>query len=139
MQTAFDIGDFVWALFKVKEINVTNKDIIKYNLREVSDNRSGIDLLNKEEKELVRANFEEEYDIDSATYRTKIYRIVESEEKIGEWSDYESSDGVKFIKCSNCKEYIVRNAEDPSGYRIVANFKPKYCPWCGAKMKETEE
>ena len=138
MKTEFNVGDFVWATFKVNEINVSSSGDIFYNLTEVSDHRKGIRLINKIEEELVPANFKEEYDVESCAHKIKCYRIVDAEEKKGEWIDYERSDGVDFIKCSNCEEYIVRNAEDLSDYRIVANFKPNYCPFCGAKMKDEE-
>ena len=138
MKTEFDINDYVWVLFQIREINVKNKDVIKYDLREVSSKRRGIDLLSKEEKELVRANFREEYNFETGNHEIKIYKLVEPEEKIGEWNEKIGSSGLEFIECSNCKERIVRNVKDARFFRMVANIKPKYCPWCGAKMKGEE-
>ena len=126
MQTKINIGDFVWVLFKVKEINVTNKDIIKYSLEEVSDCRKGTYLANKREEELVPANFKEEYDVESGTYRTTVYRLVDAEEKKGEWEDVSMGPyDLLLFRCSNCLK------KSPN--------KSKYCPNCGAKMKEEGE
>lgn len=136
MKTEFDIGDFVWVLFKVRGISIASKNDISYDISEVSSNRRGMELLNKEEKELVKANFKEEYDIDSGTYRTKFYRIVESEEKRGKWlTKQEPNDAEPIIlyKCSRCDKELgmVRPIVDG---KIVYN----YCPFCGSKMKDEE-
>ena len=80
MKTEFNIGDFVWATFKVNEINVSSSGAILYNLIEVSDHCKGIHLINKREEELVPANFKEEYDIESCAHKIKCYRIVENYE-----------------------------------------------------------
>jgi hypothetical protein len=139
MEIKFGIGDAVWVLFKVNEINITGEGVTLYNLQEVSAHRKGLNLMNKREEELIPANFKEEYDVESGMYRTTVWRVVEPEEKRGKWINSERCDGVELIKCNNCKEIIAKNVSDPTGWRIVANVNPKYCPWCGAKMKEESE
>lgn len=126
MQTKFNIGDCVWVTFEVSDIHIMNSENIYYNLKEVSEYRKGIKLMDKREDELIEANFKKEYD-------------VEPEEKRGKWINSERCDGVEIIKCSNCKTSIAKHVEDSTGWFMVVNVNPKYCPWCGAKMKEESE
>lgn len=55
----------------------------------------------------------------------------------GRWETKETALGKKYTVCSACDTACVRRAEDGELLNLDMTGA-KYCPWCGAKMKDVE-
>lgn len=59
--------------------------------------------------------------------------LVEAEQKVGCWFIDERPESNREIICSNCEQPIFKF------HKLDFDYRPKYCPNCGAKMKEDKE
>ena len=56
-------------------------------------------------------------------------QALEQEPKKGHWFVDERPESNREIICSNCEQPIFKY------YKLDFDYRPKYCPNCGAKMK----
>lgn len=72
--------------------------------------------------------------------RIKALPSIDIEPKRGEWIDeadkYDASFGIHDYRCSNCNSYA---DEYIGGHEWYTMYKPNYCPYCGADMRERKE
>lgn len=60
-------------------------------------------------------------------------REIEQEPKTGHWFVDERPESDREIICSNCEQPIFRY------HKLDFDYRPKYCPNCGAKMKSEDD
>lgn len=119
MQTKFNVGDLVNIPFKINKI-VTDKNTTRYYLESLDEDASGYNINNI-------ARYEHNY----------ISNCEGEDSRRGKWlTKQEPNDAEPIIlyKCSRCDKELGMTRPIVDG-KIVYN----YCPFCGAKMKETEE
>lgn len=65
--------------------------------------------------------------------KSVILKALEHEPKKGHWFVDERPESNREIICSNCEQPIFKY------YKLDFDYRPKYCPNCGAKMVELKE
>lgn len=60
-------------------------------------------------------------------------KALEQEPKTGHWFVDERPESDREIICSNCEQPIFKY------HKMDFDYRPKYCPNCGAKMVEPQE
>lgn len=58
---------------------------------------------------------------------------LEQEPKTGHWYIDERPESNREIICSNCEQPVFKY------HKLDFDYRPRYCPNCGAKMSESEE
>lgn len=60
-------------------------------------------------------------------------KALEQEPKTGHWFVDERPESDREIICSNCEQPIFKY------HKMDFDYRPKYCPNCGARMEEVED
>lgn len=62
-----------------------------------------------------------------------VIQALEQESKTGWWFIDERPESDREVVCSNCDRPIFKY------HKLDFDYRPKYCPNCGARMREVEE